>query len=231
VGTLLLIFLSVFGGLTAPATNPAPPPSTGSPESEGAPGTGAQGTGGGAVPSGTSGSAFVVGDSLAVGVEPHLADLLPGWRIQTSASIGKETSEGVAEITGGKLPPVLVVSLGTNDDPSAVSTFQSQIERVLRAAGPGRCVVWANIVRPPYQGVSYAGYNRTLARTAAVNPNLVLVDWAGMVSRNPGLVSSSDGVHATPSGYEARARAVAAAMQSCGAGYGGAGAGVPLPED
>ena len=68
------------------------------------------------------GRALVVGDSLAEGVEPHLGDFLPGWRIATSAYTGRPTSDGVAEITGkGSLPPVLIVSLGTNDDPSAVS--------------------------------------------------------------------------------------------------------------
>lgn len=72
--------------------------------------------------------ALVVGDSLAEGVEPHLGDFLPGWRIATSAYTGRPTSDGVSEIVGrGSLPPVLVVSLGTNDDPSAVAAFEGSI--------------------------------------------------------------------------------------------------------
>jgi lysophospholipase L1-like esterase len=110
---------------------------------------------------------------------------------------------------------VLVVSLGTNDDPSEVSSFEASVESVLSAAGPSRCVIWANIVRPPYGGVSYAGYNRVLTRLASAQPNLTLVDWAGIVRSDPGMLAS-DGVHASPSGYEARAQAIAQAIQACG---------------
>lgn len=85
---------------------------------------------------------------------------------------------------------------------------------MLRAAGPSACVVWPNIVRPPYNGVSYAGYNRALARLSALHPNLIVVDWAGMAAQNPGVISR-DGVHATPSGYSARARAIVSAARRC----------------
>ena len=159
----------------------------------------------------------MVGDSLAVGASPHLAQALPGWRIEELARTSKPTAEGVAEVTqrSGSLPGVIAVSLGTNDDPSAVSTFQGQVQTVLEAAGP-RCVVWANIVRPPYAGVSYAGYNRVLARLASTRPNLRIVDWAGIVAADPSLLAD-DGVHATTAGYAARGRAFAQAARSCGA--------------
>jgi lysophospholipase L1-like esterase len=160
----------------------------------------------------------VVGDSLAEGTEAPLAQLLPGWRIRTSAYTGRPTADGVSEITSaGNLPPVLFVSLGTNDDPSATSTFEGQVEAVLEAAGPSRCVVWANIVRPPYGGVSYSGYNRVLDRAATANPNLTIVDWVGITRSHPGLLAS-DGVHATPEGYTLRAQAIASAVEGCGAG-------------
>jgi hypothetical protein len=209
VGTLVLIFLALAGTLAGEprsAATPAPP-ATPQPEAEGEAAPEA-GTG--------SGHALVVGDSLAEGTEAPLARLLPRWRIETSAYTGRHTDDGVSEILGtSKLPPVLVVSLGTNDDPSAVSSFGSSVEAVMRAAGPSRCVIWANIVRPPYNGVSYAGYNRMLARAAAANPNLTILDWAGIVRSDPGLLAS-DGVHATPSGYQTRAEAIAQAMQTCG---------------
>jgi len=171
------------------------------------------------------GSVLVVGDSLAVGAREPLAAALPGWRIATSAETGRHTSDGVAEITGtGTLPRVLVVSLGTNDDPSAVETFTGYVQAVLNAAGPGGCVVWPNIVRPPYNGVSYAGYNRALARLSAANPNLFVVDWAGMIDSNPGWLAS-DGVHATPTGYASRGQAIAQAVQACTGTGGGLGLG------
>jgi GDSL-like lipase/acylhydrolase family protein len=209
VGTLVLIFLALLGtvaGQPQPASTPAPP-ATPQPEAEGeaAPGAAA-----------ASGRALVVGDSLAEGTEAPLARLLPDWRIETSAYTGRHTDDGVSEILGtSKLPPVLVVSLGTNDDPSAVSGFEASVEAVLQAAGQGRCVIWANVVRPPYNGVSYAGYNRVLARVAAVQPNLTVLDWAAIVRSDTGLLAS-DGVHATPSGYQARAEATAQAMRTCG---------------
>jgi hypothetical protein len=208
VGTLVLIFLALAGTLAGePGSSATPaPPATPQPEAEGEAAPGPAG----------SGRALVVGDSLAEGTEAPLDRLLPSWRIETSAFTGRHTDDGVSEILGtSKLPPVLVVSLGTNDDPSAVSSFSSSVEAVLRAAGPSRCVIWANIVRPPYNGVSYAGYNRALAQAAAANPNLTVVDWAGIVRADPGLLTS-DGVHATPSGYQARAQAIAQAMRSCG---------------
>jgi lysophospholipase L1-like esterase len=209
MGTLVLIFLALYGTVAGgpSGTAPAAPPATPAPEaeSEATPGAGAG-----------SGQALVVGDSLAEGTEAPLAGLLPDWHIRTSAYTGRHTDDGVAEILRtSKLPPVLVVSLGTNDDPSAVSSFEGSAEAVLRAAGQGRCVIWANIVRPPYDGVSYAGYNRALAQLAASNPNLTVVDWVGIVRSDPGILAS-DGVHATPSGYQARAQAIAQAMRGCG---------------
>jgi lysophospholipase L1-like esterase len=217
VGILLKLaataFLVLAGG-PGPATPPTPaataegadgsgiPPAV---ESEGVPPVAARGPR----------RALVVGDSLAVGVEPYLGEDLPGWRITTSAAISRPLSDGVAEITRtSRLPPVIVVSLGTNDDPSAVSSFSAGVESVLRAAGPSGCVVWPNIVRPPYNGVSYAGYNRALARLAAAQPNLIVVDWAGIAASDPGMIAP-DGVHATSSGYRARAQAIAQAVLSC----------------
>src|SRR5215203_2629451 len=224
MGTLLLILLALYGTLAGtPDAGPAPKAVAPKAESEAAPGAT------GASAPARSGRAFVVGDSLAEGTEAPLAELLAGWRIRTSAYTGRPTADGVSEITAaGNLPPVLVVSLGTNDDPSATSTFQGQVEAVLAAAGPGRCVIWPNIVRPPYNGVSYTGYNRVLARIAAANPNLIVVDWVGIVRRDPGLLAP-DGVHGTPSGYGTRAQAIAAAISGCGgvAAYGGTTGSVP----
>src|SRR5262249_14405992 len=122
---------------------------------------------------------------------------------------------------------VLVVSLGTNDVPSATASFEAEVNRVLDAAGPSRCVVWANIARPPYAGVSYSGFNHILSRLSYSRPNLIVVDWAGITRSQPGLLGS-DGVHATSEGYGVRAQAIASAIAGCGGvqAYGG-GAGVP----
>jgi lysophospholipase L1-like esterase len=221
MGTLLLILLALYGTLAGtPQPSRAPQPAAPQAESEG-PATPSTGS--------SSGRLLVVGDSLAEGTEAPLAQLLPDWRIRTSAYTGRPTADGVSEITSASgLPPVLVVSLGTNDDPSATSTFEGQVEAVLEAAGPSRCVVWPNIVRPPYGGVSYAGYNRVLERLAASNPNLTVVDWVGLVRSEQGVLAP-DGVHATPQGYALRAQAIASAIAGCGGvrAYGESTQGVP----
>jgi hypothetical protein len=225
MGTLLLILLALYGTLTgAPPAHRAKeasrPPRVAAPAAEGeAPAGSTGGT--------SSGQVLVVGDSLAVGTEAPLAQLLPGWRIVTSADTDRHTAAGVAEIVSrGNLPGVIVVSLGTNDNPSETARFAGEVGAVMDAAGPSRCVIWANIARPPYAGVSYAGYNRVLTRLSLSRPNLILADWAGIARSQPGVLGS-DGVHATASGYAIRAQAIAGAIASCGGvrAYGGASAG------
>ena len=85
---------------------------------------------------------------------------------------------------------------------------------MLGLAGPKRCVVWVNIRRPPYNGVSYAGFNRALDQIAATAPNLAVVDWNGMVQSGQAAVAG-DGVHSTPDGYRARAAAIVQALEGC----------------
>ena len=115
---------------------------------------------------------------------------------------------------GRKLPRVIHVSLGTNDDPNQVEGFRTAIEDVMQVAGGRRCVVWTNIVRPPFQGTSYDGYNRALARADRERGNLRVVNWARMVKRNPQWLAD-DGVHVSAEGYRARAKAVARQVKLC----------------
>ena len=115
---------------------------------------------------------------------------------------------------GSSLPRVIHVSLGTNDDPKDVAGFRAAIRDVMHVAGPRRCVVWTNIVRPPYQGTSYAGYNRALARESGPRDNLRVVNWARMVHQHPEWLSD-DGVHVNADGYAARASAVARSVRRC----------------
>jgi hypothetical protein len=84
-------------------------------------------------------------------------------------------------------------------------------------------VVWVNIHRPPYNGVSYAGFNRALDQAAASSGNLAVVDWNGMVGSGRATVAG-DEVHATPDGYRARAAAIAQALSGCSSRKVGGGA-------
>jgi GDSL-like lipase/acylhydrolase family protein len=159
---------------------------------------------------------LVNGDSLAVGTERHIPRELKGWKVTQSTAVSRHAYEGadVMRSYGSKLPRVIHVSLGTNDDPKQVQGFRAAIDDVMEVAGERRCVVWANIVRPPAAGASYDGYNRALAREDKARDNLRVVNWARMVKRNPDWLAD-DGVHVSAEGYRARARAVARQVKRC----------------
>jgi lysophospholipase L1-like esterase len=159
---------------------------------------------------------FVVGDSLAVGTRPYLPRYLHGWRIRSSVSISKHAPEGASELGRRRrgLPSVVVASLGTNDDPHAVSSFEGSVRKSLRAVGKHGCVVWPNIVRPAVAGASYAGYNRVLDRIARRNDHLRVVDWAAIAAHNRGWFGP-DGVHPIATGYTVRAAAIAKQVRRC----------------
>jgi hypothetical protein len=166
-------------------------------------------------PAAAARSVLHVGDSLAVGSDPPLRSLLPGWSFKTDALKSRPSSVGVAIIDRQPtLPSVLVVELGTNDSPDASGAFAARVRHVLALAGSKRCVIWVNVHRPPYNGVSYAGFNRALAKQASISSNLAVVDWNGLVNSGQASVGG-DGVHATPAGYRVRAEAIAQALSGC----------------
>jgi lysophospholipase L1-like esterase len=150
------------------------------------------------------------GDSLAVGTDLYLDRYLPDWTVRSSTDVSRHAADAPSALAalGPSLPRVVVLSVGTNDDPGAVSDFRRIVRRTVSLAGPSRCVVWATIVRPPYQGVPYSGYNRVLRTAAARHANLVVLDWAAMARTHPGWFGA-DGVHPSMTGYRARAAATA----------------------
>jgi len=161
-------------------------------------------------------SLLVNGDSLAEGTKPYIPRELPSWRVMQSAAVSRHAYQGdeVMRRYGSRLPRVVHVSLGTNDDPGDLDGFRDAIADVMRVAGRSRCVVWANIVRPPYRGVSYRGYNRVLADEASRRANLRVLNWVRMVRRHPEWLAD-DGVHVSARGYQARAEALARSVRRC----------------
>jgi lysophospholipase L1-like esterase len=161
-------------------------------------------------------SLLVNGDSLAEGTRPYVPGELPGWRVRQSTKVSRHAAEGddVMRRYGRSLPRVIHVSLGTNDDPSQTAAFRAAVGDVMDVAGEDRCVVWANIVRPPVAGASYAGYNHVLREESKPRENLRVVDWARMVRQNPGWLAG-DGVHVSATGYQYRASRVAESVRRC----------------
>jgi hypothetical protein len=177
----------------------------------------------GAVALGASGRSasrtlFIEGDSLSVGTGWYLSTFLPGWSRRGTVAVSRHASEGVLAVEDrgreGLLERVVVVDLGTNDDPSAVSRFRDGVREVVRVAGPSRCVIWSTINRPPYNGVSYRGYNGVLTGLDARYRNLHVFDWAGLARAHPEWFGP-DGVHPTTAGYKARAAGLARVIKSC----------------
>ena len=166
---------------------------------------------------GAARSVLVNGDSLAAGRRPYVPRVLPDWRVRQSTMVSRHAAEGddVMRRYGRSLPRVVHVSLGTNDDPSQTGAFRAAVGDVMDVAGNRRCVVWANIVRPPYGGVSYRGYNRVLAGEDERRENLLVLNWVRMVRRHPEWLAD-DGVHVSAAGYRARAKAVARLVRRCG---------------
>jgi lysophospholipase L1-like esterase len=162
---------------------------------------------------GDTGAVTLVGDSLNVGIEPFLRDELDGWRVGANDRVGRTTREGIDELRrlGAGLAPVVVVSLGTNDLDRSEEEFRALVEEAVEIVGPGRCLLWATIVR---DGAERAGFGLVLRAASAANENLRLVDWAEMVAQDDSLLAV-DLVHATPEGYARRAEETARAVRAC----------------
>jgi lysophospholipase L1-like esterase len=150
------------------------------------------------------------GDSLAIGTQLYLGQYLGGWQVRAETEISRHAADvpGALRSLGPALRRVVVVSAGTNDDPGTVSRFARTVRGAIAVAGSSRCVIWATIVRPPYAGVSYTGYNRALQTIARHHPTLHVLDWAAMARAHPGWFGA-DGVHPSMTGYRARASAAA----------------------
>jgi hypothetical protein len=183
---------------TTPATPAVPPPSAPAPSSS---------------PPKTF---TMIGDSLAEGTAPYLPGLLSGWKVTTNAQRGRPLATGMQVLAGTQVsgPTALAFSLFTNDDPTHVSQLESAVRTSVSRAGANGCAIWATIVRPPVNGVSYKAANRKLAQLATQLRTLRIVPWAAAVAAHPAWLAS-DGVHSTPTGYRARAQMYADAARSC----------------
>lgn len=155
---------------------------------------------------------LVIGDSLAVGTERYLGEMLPGYDVRWDVRSGRTTPEGLRRLRGdlrAVQPQTVVVSLGTNDG-SDPRRFEHRIRRVLAAVPADACVVWASVYRPARKG-RFLALNRVLERTAARDPRVTIVEWDEVV--RSGAVHLPDGLHPDDAGYHYRSNLFAEAVK------------------
>jgi lysophospholipase L1-like esterase len=168
---------------------------------------------------------LVVGDSLAVGTQPYLPDLLADRNLVSDVQNGITTPQGMRMLRMALrtvVPKTVVISLGSNDGPDP-RRFANRLRRTLALLPPSTCIVWSTIVRPRRKG-DYRRLNRVLHTLKKQDPRLVLVDWEHAVT--DGAVVLPDGLHADPEGYRYRSAMIAdAVLGGCAAG--GLASGLP----
>ena len=106
---------------------------------------------------------------------------------------------------------MVVVSLGTNDAEGTQGRFRELVDEAVALVGPGRCLVWATIVRG---GAERAEFDDVLRNAAAAHANVRLVDWAALVAEDEELLAG-DLVHGTEAGYARRSAATVDALRTC----------------
>jgi lysophospholipase L1-like esterase len=161
-----------------------------------------------------SDTVLVVGDSLAVGLEPYLGPLVAPRTVVWDASHGRTTPEGLVRLRAELrtlTPRAVALSLGTNDGPRP-GRFRDRIRRALRAIPAGACVIWADIRRPARKG-AYRPLNSVLEQEARRHPQLVIVHWSRAVARHR--VRLPDGIHPDTAGFDYRSRLFAHALNRC----------------
>lgn len=162
-----------------------------------------------------SGRLYVQGDSLMVGTDPYLKGLLPGWSVSESVKTGRSLPEGLALLrkVADRLPPVVIVGLGTNDDADYPASFEAGVQQIMGLAGPRRCVIWVDVYRPG-PGDHYNRFNQILEALQSSYSNLLVASWSRLAARHPEWFSG-DLVHPGPDGYQARARMLVEKMGEC----------------
>ncbi len=156
---------------------------------------------------------LVVGDSLGVGTQEFLPELLAGRNIVSDVRNGITTPQGMRMLRRSLrsvTPATAVLQLGTNDggDPQR---FADRLRRTLALLPLDTCVVWSTIIRPPRKG-DYHGINRVLHKLKKTEPRLVVVDWEHAVTG--GAVFLPDGLHADLEGYRYRSAMIADAVHA-----------------
>ena len=160
-------------------------------------------------------STLVLGDSLGLVVYPWLADLLPDRYVSYQSEVGRSTPATLRKLKAvGSVPPVVIVSSGTND-PTA-NVLEESARSILDELGSARCVVWVDVVRPDTVGDPQTAMNAALDRAIQGRANVRVLHWTDLVAQHPDWLSG-DGIHPNQLGSQGRAQAFAEAARGCSA--------------
>ena len=153
----------------------------------------------------TGGGVTVIGDSVMVEVGPELKQLFPD--ILVDAAIGRQMHQAPGVIRNlkdqGMLGKTVIIELGANG-----AFTEKQLTDILSLLGDDRRIVMINTRVPkPWESV----VNQILARTAAADPDIELVDWYS-ASSGHNEYFYADGVHLKEAGVQAYVSLVAQAV-------------------
>lgn len=148
-----------------------------------------------------TGPVYAIGDSVLLGAKSCLANT----DVKVHAAENRRMTDGATRIEKraalGKLPPRVVVALGTNGP----FGFKA-LDRVMRASGPDRSVYWVTAELPEIERYAYEDkVNQRLRAMPGRWPNAHVIDWNASVLAD-GLYP--DGIHLNPAGCQAYANLV-----------------------
>lgn len=152
---------------------------------------------------------WAIGDSIMVGAETHLRELVPG--IVVDAEPGRPVAGGItaleALLAAGDEPDVLVFALGTNAGASS-----AQLDQVMELAAGVEQVVFVNVTVPRDWEDST---NQAMDDAVDRYETATLVDW-NAESLGQSRLFRSDGFHPNATGSERWANLIVIEVKRAG---------------
>ncbi len=147
------------------------------------------------LPPPVAGSGVAVGDSVLEDVKLYAPATLTSHQIAIDAAVGRQWSVGVGILSSlrasGKLPPVVIVALGSNG-----RINDAQFDQMMQACQGAKRVVFMTVTGP------LIGNNPIIAAGVARHPGALLADWNTLVNAHPDWLAP-DHVHVGPAGAAA----------------------------
>lgn len=156
----------------------------------------------------------IIGDSITVGSESQIKELLPNADIH--AQVSKQFGEGSSDNPGGlkilkelvdekKLRNIVVFALGTNTN----GVKEEDVKKVVELAGSNRKVIFTTNYTTSN---SYDGNNNNFRKANQDNQNVLLADWRSAVESKEDKYLAGDGIHPNEQGRELFANIISNAV-------------------